>query len=214
RLAYTQWLLGRDEEGELNRASALELAERLNHPFTRTSAMVWAALLALDQHDNDRLRLYIEALRSAKVAHGPKPVRLFVEALEGYFDVFNGRAREGIARVRRSLDESREGEPAAPGLVAMHMRILLEACARAGEASSGLAAAAEALVMGGGTQIWEAEIRRLRASFLLALDAPRDSVEAELQKAVEVARRQGARSLELRAVENLKNLRAGLAEER
>lgn len=58
-------------------------------------------------------------------------------------------------------------------------------------------AAEEALQLSG-SRLWEAEIRRLRASFLAATDAPRDDVAAELSRAATVARRQGARGLERR----------------
>ena len=52
--------------------------------------------------------------------------------------------------------------------------------------------------MGRGGQLWEAEIRRLRATFLAALGAPDAEVETELQRALTVARRQRARAFEAR----------------
>jgi hypothetical protein len=61
-----------------------------------------------------------------------------------------------------------------------------------------LALADEALGMGRGAQVWEAEIRRLRATFLAALGAPAGEVEAELWRALAVARRQRARAFEVR----------------
>jgi hypothetical protein len=57
--------------------------------------------------------------------------------------------------------------------------------------------------MGGGTALWEAEFRRLRAGFLAALGAASQEVEAELERAIEVAQRQAARAFELRARANL-----------
>jgi hypothetical protein len=89
------------------------------------------------------------------------------------------------------------------------MRILLEACAAAGETDAGLPAADEALRMGGGTELWEAEIRRLRAEFLSALGADPCGVAAELSRAIEVAGRQGARPFELRAHSSRERLLAG-----
>ena len=80
-----------------------------------------------------------------------------------------------------------------PGMRATCMRVLLEACAVAGDARTGLAAAdgardrAEA-------RLWEAEARRLRAEFLAALGAPEDEVEAELDRALQWLARQGARA--------------------
>jgi len=48
--------------------------------------------------------------------------------------------------------------------------------------------------MGRGAELWEAEIRRLRATFLAALGAPSGEVGAELERALAVARRQRARA--------------------
>jgi len=209
RLAYTLWLLGRGEEARRACDAALTLAEQSGHSFTRVSTTAWAALLALDQHDEDRFRAHVYTLASSQGTQSAKPTRLFTEALAGYVDVLDGRSQEGIRRVRRALDDARGGEPAAPGLLAMHMRILLRACAEAGEAEAGLAAADEALETGHGAQLWEAEIRRLRAEFLGALGATQDAVEAELRRAVAVAQRQEAQSFELRARASLEHLRAG-----
>ena len=54
-----------------------------------------------------------------------------------------------------------------------------------------------------GIRVWEAEVRRLRGEFLAALGASSPDVEAELARALEVARRQGATMLELRVVMSL-----------
>jgi hypothetical protein len=66
-----------------------------------------------------------------------------------------------------------------------------------------LAAADRALAMGGAAQLWEAEVRRLRAEFLAALGAPVGDIEAELARALQAARRQGARLFELRTAASL-----------
>ncbi len=205
RLAYTLWLLGRDDESRRARDAALGLAEKIGHPFTRVSTMAWAGLLALDQRDVDQLRRYVDALVPIAEAES-KPTRLFIEALAGYCDVIEGHSENGIRRVRRAFDEALSGEPAAPGLLGMHMRILLEAYAEGGSASLGLAATEEALQMGGGTQLWEAEIRRLRAGFLVDLGAAREEVESELERGIEVAQRQEARPFELRLGQALDHL--------
>ena len=123
--------------------------------------------------------------------------------------MLDGRTNEGIEGARRALDDARSGEPAAPGFHGILMRILLEAHATAGTAKAGVAAADEALEMGGGAQLWEPETRRLRAEFLAALGAARQEVEAELTRALEAAERQGARAFARRARESLDHLRAG-----
>jgi hypothetical protein len=81
----------------------------------------------------------------------------------------------------------------------MIARIHLAACAAAGDARAGLAAADRALAMGG-ARLWDAEAHRLRAAFLVALCAAPDEVERTLERALTVAHAQGATVFELRAL--------------
>jgi hypothetical protein len=83
-------------------------------------------------------------------------------------------------------------------------RLLLQGYAIACEPEAGLALADEALSMGCGAELWEAEIRRLRAIFLAALGAPAGEIAAELDRALSVARRQQAHAFEERIRETLK----------
>lgn len=74
----------------------------------------------------------------------------------------------------------------------------------------GIAVLAEALTAmnsGGEERFYEPELYRLKGELLLAL-SPQNQAEAEVcyRQAVEAARRQSARSLELRAVRSLSRL--------
>jgi predicted ATPase len=84
------------------------------------------------------------------------------------------------------------------------LRALADAQAKAGQPGEGLATLAEALVFVEETdqRHWEPELYRLRAELLLMQG---DDAEAErsLHKAIEVARRQQAKSWELRATVSL-----------
>ena len=209
RLAHTLWLLGEQEDAERARALGLELADERGHPYSHAVAIVFAGLLALDQRDEERLRRYADELASDDRASDAPQIRIVADLFAGLTEVFSGRpAREG-ARVQSVVTEARRDEPATPGFHALLMRILLEACAAAGEAEAGLAAADEALRMGSGTELWEAEIRRLRAEFLGALGADPSEVEAELTRAIEVASGQGARPFALRARASRERLLGG-----
>jgi hypothetical protein len=142
-------------------------------------------------------------LNSHALDEAPGQVQLAAEMLAGHLDVLEGRRKAGIARVRRVCEQLMAGGARAPGQPGTATRTLLEDYAVAGEAEHGLALADEALRMGHGAEVWEAEIRRLRATFLAAVGAPAAEVDAELRRAVAVARRQGARAFELRARETL-----------
>ena len=205
RLAYTLWLLGCEAEADRALEEVLGLAERSSQPFTRTATLLWAGCLALDQHEPEVVRRRVEATLSQ-----PAPewqVDWTRVTLGGYLQVLDGRRREGLQRVRRAFSEMSR-RPAAPGIPGMLARILLETCAAAADAEAGLAAADEALRMGGGAALWEAEIRRLRAGFLELRGAGREDVEAELRRALAVAERQGARPFGRRAREDLERLGA------
>jgi adenylate cyclase len=126
----------------------------------------------------------------------------------GFVEVFDGRAESGFARIQRVI-ASAPPVPPAPGNHALLQRILLEACAVAGEARMGLATAERLLAMGEAAGVWEAEAHRCRADFLATFDAPAPEVEAEFDRALRAARLQGARSLELRAATSLLDYRLG-----
>ncbi|HEX2126349.1 MAG TPA: BTAD domain-containing putative transcriptional regulator [Thermoleophilaceae bacterium] len=209
RLAHTLWLLGDEEEAERARDLGLELAEERGHPYSRAIAGVFAGMLALDQRDEQRLRRHADEFASIDYAYEAPQIRIVADLFAGLLDVLGGQATRGAEQVQSMVANARRDEPATPGFHALLMRILLEAYVAAGEAQAGLAATGEALEMGGGAQLWEAEIRRLRSEFLSVLGATRAEVEAELGRAVEVARRQGARAFERRAAASRDRLLAG-----
>ena len=75
------------------------------------------------------------------------------------------------------------------------MRVLVAAYAIAGGAEAALEASDAALSIGG-TRLWEPEIRRLRAEFLARSGGDRSDIEAELDRAAQVAETCGARGPE------------------
>jgi predicted ATPase len=78
-----------------------------------------------------------------------------------------------------------------------------------GQTEDGLQALAEAhtLVEQHEERVWEAEIYRLRGVLLLRqTGTPQEEAETWLQRALDVARRQEAKSLELRAAMSLSRL--------
>jgi DNA-binding SARP family transcriptional activator len=198
RLANTYWFLGRPADAVRARDTALAWADEIEHPGSRSTALVFAALLSLESGDTDGVRRHTVALRGSGDANDVRAARLTADALAGYLEVIDGRPKPGLARIRRVVDAMRPVGP-APGAQASVVRVLLAACAAAGDARSGLAAADRALAAGDGVLTWESEIRRLRAEFLAGLGAPPADVAAELDRALAVARQQHARLLEMRA---------------
>lgn len=164
---------------------------------------MWSAILAMDRADTERLRRYVRILAADPMDDAPAQIRLVADMFAGHLEVLDGRTAAGLARVRDVREHLVRGRSPAPGLPGVATRLLLEDYTVAGEPKAGLALADEALGMGRGAELWEAEIRRLRATFLAALDAPGDEVAAELRRALTAARRQRAYAFEQRIRETL-----------
>jgi len=208
RLAHTLWLMGDDEGAARRRDAAHAAVMQRGHPYSAALASIWTALIAVEDRDEAGLEEQLGALRAVAGREGAGHLRHAHEAFAGLLDVLRGRGDPGIDRVSGAVEDAMRGEPGAPGEAGLLMRVLLEACAVAGDAQAGLAAAEQALSMGRGAQLWEAEARRLRGAFLAALGAPRSEVQAELQRALAVAERQDARALAARARLSLARLGA------
>jgi tetratricopeptide (TPR) repeat protein len=204
RLANTLWFLGQPLAAVTTRDAALALGDELGHPLSRSTSLVFAALLALEMGDLELLRGYAELLVAAHSHDQTKPTLVATEAIVGYLEVADGQVAAGLARMRRALDETRDAEH-APGIYASMLRLLLAAHVITQDAAAGLAAADELMALPA-TRLWESEARRQRAEFLLSQGSPPSSVQTELDRALQVARRQGARALELRAALSLLRL--------
>jgi tetratricopeptide (TPR) repeat protein len=203
RLAHTLWLLGHPDDCDRQRDLALTAADESTHPYSRAVTFVWASILALDRGDAVLLRRHMAALDACAADDAPAQVRLVAQMFAGHLDVLDGRSAAGLARVRVVREQVVHGEAPAPGVPGFATRLLLEGYALASEPQAGLELADEALELGRGAELWEAEIRRLRASFLAALGVPAGEVTAELERALVVARRQRARAFEERIRETL-----------
>jgi predicted ATPase len=118
-----------------------------------------------------------------------------------------GQGEEGLAQVRQGL--AAWWTTGAAMLVPYLCTVLTNVAAHFGHTEDGLQALAEAhtLVEQQEERWWEAEIHRLRGVVLLRQPGtPQAEAETWLQRALDVARRQEARSLELRAAMSLSRL--------
>jgi hypothetical protein len=80
-------------------------ADEIGHPGTRSTALVFAAMLSLELHDTDGLRHHTAALQALDRAGGVRAAQLTTEALAGYLDVLDGRPETGVAAIETVLEE-------------------------------------------------------------------------------------------------------------
>ena len=127
--------------------------------------------------------------------------------MRGWALAMQSQGRAGMAQVRQGIAALRATGAAL--WVSYFCTVLAEVCAHLGHSADGLQALAEAhtLVEQQEERWWEAEVCRLRGVLLLRQPGtPQAEAEAWLQRALDVARRQEAKSLELRAAMSLSRL--------
>ena len=115
-----------------------------------------------------------------------------------------GEAAAGVAHLRQALASPDVGPEA---LRSYWLAALAEAYGRAGQPQAGLQVLAEAVTLMATTEMrwWEAEVYRLQGELLLHLPSPDvPQAEAAFLRALDVARRQQAKALELRAALSLR----------
>jgi predicted ATPase len=126
--------------------------------------------------------------------------------LQGWALAMQGEAAVGVAHLRQAVASPDVGPEA---LRPYWLTTLAEAYDRAGQPQAGLQVLAEAVTLMATTEIrwWEAEVSRLQGALLLHLPSPDvPQAEAAFRRALEVARRQQAKALELRAACSLSRL--------
>jgi predicted ATPase len=142
-------------------------------------------------------------------------MRLSKEKVPAWFDTgtyYRGEALAMLGQVQEGIRQIREGMAASQSIGARCylsgiLGALAEAQAKAGHLEEGLVTLAEALALVEETneRYCEAELYRLRAELLL-MQGDDAEAEASFHKAIEVARRQQAKSWELRAAISLARL--------
>jgi predicted ATPase len=118
-----------------------------------------------------------------------------------------GPGGEGIAQLQQGLAAWRA--TGAEALRPYYLALLAEALERGGQVEEGLQLLAEALAMAHDTGEcrWNAELHRFKGEFLLARPAAQHAeAEACFRQALDIARRQQAKSWELRAAISLSRL--------
>jgi predicted ATPase len=216
RAAPTLWLLGYPDQAVVSSQAALSLAQQLAHPLSLAIALFWAAILHHLRREAFLTQAHAEAAMTlATDQEFPQQV---VEAtpLRGWALAMSGHGEEGIAQIVQGL--AAYGATRAIRDRPYYLALLAEASAHVGQTTEGLEAVIEALatVTKSAVRWWEAELHRLKGELLLqsalknqestvfTLDAA--EVEACFQQALDIARRQRAKSLELRAAVSLSRL--------
>jgi predicted ATPase len=207
--SHALWCLGRPDAA-LERAShALRLARQLGQPFSQAIAATYLALLQQLRADPATFRRQAEEALGLATEFKATYYRAWAAILVAYAEASADPEPAGPARLRGAIEGFKE--TGARLRLPYYLALLADAHLRAGQADAGLGVVEEALSHGRETseRWWDAELHRLRAELLLAGGARASEAEDALRRALEIARGQQARSLELRAARALARLWAG-----
>lgn len=208
--AAALWLLGYPDQARWQSNEAVRMSRDLS-PTSQAVALHFAAVVHQLRREPVRARECAEASGSISAEHGLLFWLAGSSVLIGWALVEEGAAEQGTERLRQGL---REWRATGSGTYqTYYLGLLAEALRRHGRAEEALRALDEALDLAGqtGEGMYEAELHRLRGETLLSAVSERDAAGVEraaedFRLALEVARRQKARSLELRAAVSLGRL--------
>ncbi len=205
RQAFPLWILGYPDQALKSSYEAIARAQELSHPFGLARSLSFAS------NTHQLRREPQSALEKAEVAFSlatEKDFPLWIRfgiVFRSWALIEQGQVKEGIAQLQ-------EGMTIMPhaGLLGqtLHLNLLADAFIKIGQLDKAFGALAEeaALADKTGEDFWQAERHRLQGRLLIKHDGKEVEAESCFQQALEIARNQSAKSLELRAATSLAQL--------
>jgi predicted ATPase len=225
--AWILWLQGYPDQALERMHEGLALAHRLSHSLSLTHARLKAAWLHQFRREGHAAQAQAEAALTLATEQGFPYWLAAGTATRGGALAVQGQVAEGIAQLRQGLDAWQA--MGADGFRPYFLALLAEAYGKVGQGEGGLAVLVEALTaaQNTGERFYEAELYRLKGELLLRQATGRGegqtdpaqpamlagaepcvmpAAEACFRQALAIARRQQAKSLELRAAMSLSRL--------
>jgi len=200
------WLLGYPDQAEQWNEAALALAQDLGHAFTLGHTFQSATVLHQWQRDVHRAHERATATLRLGTAQGSQYLVARSTAMLGWAVAMQGRVEEGMGQLSQGLAAWQT--MGTSHLRAEFLAMLAEAYGHAGRAADGLVPLDEALaiIQTTGGQLRAAEYYGLKGELLWHAGQRSADAEACFQQALAMARRQQAKSWELRAAMSLSRL--------
>ncbi len=206
--AWGAWLSGRPVRAMQRNEEMHALARRVDHPYNSAWVLTFSPWIHQMRREVESTLEETETGIAYAKEHGFLLFHAMGMILHGWALAMSGRAPEGIEELSRGMaNYFRTGA----GSSRVHWSALLaEAHLAAGQFDEGLRVIEDAESHNTGERYYEAELHRLHGELLLARAAGDAQAIAEVRRcllmALDLARAQGARSLELRAALSLARL--------
>jgi predicted ATPase len=206
-MSHTLWGLGYPEQAVQRSCEALALAREVHHPLSLALTQAYAAMLHQFRQEPHAASTHADMALALCTEHSMAYYLAWATIIQGWAMAAQHRREEGLIQMQQGLTafQATGGRLRLP----YYLALLAEAYGHSGQVAKGLQLLEKACVdmQHTGEHFWEAEQYRLQAELLLAHStAHQTTAAASLHQALEVARRQQAKSLELRAATSLARL--------
>lgn len=211
--AWTLWVLGYPARAHARMREAAALAGAIGHPFTLAHTWRFAAGFHLSRREHDAAREHADAAVAVSTEHGFGALLKAASFLQDRAHVDEEPGEEAAARMRNWIAVCRDIRAAS--LLPAYLAWSAEVYGKIGRPEEGLRLVNEGLTAArqSGCDYWTAELHRLKGELTLQSAAaaggsdpgsstatPDQDAESSFLEAVAIARRQRAKSFELRAV--------------
>lgn len=211
--SWALWFLGYPQQALARYHKGQALAQKLNHPYTSATAAAFAAWFHLFNRNPQAVEESASAAIAISTDHDFVFYRAWGLIMRGWALAERAQVSEGIAQMRAGLDAYRltGGESIRPSFLSL----LAESHGKFGQAEHGLSVLAEAQALADESEErwWQAELYRLKGELILKRSGiqtlpsgDQDQAEGCFHQALDVAKAQKAKSLELRAAMSLGRL--------
>jgi predicted ATPase len=207
-LALNLWTLGYPDKAVAVREKALKHAVDANHANTSGFVSIYAgAQLSVLLGNMEDVERYVENLNARPEGRMPHWA-MIGQILKGWAFGCAGQLEAGIALIKKGIDAADK----VGGIHRPHYHSLFANLqARAGNVQDSLSAInkAKELIAQTGEYFWHADVLRIEGELRLLSGASTKEAEASFFQALEVARKQRAKSFELRTVASIAGLWRG-----
>jgi class 3 adenylate cyclase/predicted ATPase/ABC-type transport system involved in cytochrome c biogenesis ATPase subunit len=206
--AFALWVLGYADQALATSRRAVTLARQLGHPFSLAQALIYSLFIHQCRGEPQVIKKLADEVKTLALEHGFPFWQAEAGIMAGWATAAQGRSREGIVQLRNGVTDflatgARMDKP-------RWLSLLAEAYGINNQPDEGLEAVKEALRVVDETKecFFQARLCQLNGDLLLRKGLPDVEAAAQTQfrEALAIARRQEAKSWELRAATSLARL--------
>jgi predicted ATPase/predicted Ser/Thr protein kinase len=204
--SWVLWFLGYPDQALKLSQMAVDLARELDHSFTLAFVLAVASWFHYFRREFEASKALSEESIKISAEKGFELFNAWAPAFQGYTQIAEGQVEDGIAQIEQGLAAWK-----AMG-VEKHrthcLAWLAEAYIKSGQTKEGLAAIAEAFeaLEKTGERYYEPELHRIKGELLHQQGIDEVEVKVCFRQAMDIARAQSSKPLELRAAISMARL--------